>query len=352
MQIQEILKTFTVDRKHIQAVGNMVVVPITSDHEFTDVADAHEITLTRDHTYNRMEFKNNSSRVGIVIQGYTLINDQRAQDRTVPYAHLIKAANTKIIPANCVQSHQCGTFNANQIRPDDFMILPPSIRGMALARSTYSEGETGALWDYLRTWSRSMDCRENGLRQFYSKFKDNLDIFVAQFEPVEKQLGAIVLINGKVVAIDIMPKYATWKAVWRTLIRDSYGAEAVRMGETGSAVLLTANIKSDDVKTVDDLETAFESAKAVFYDEIQSLVGNAVQLSVGVRELERTGELTMVKLESEHYSGQGVMHGSERFIYVSLIPAGATAEQKERFESLRPATLRSNPYGTTGFRFH
>ena len=347
MQIQELLRGYVVDKSNIQSVGNMTVIPITSDTEFTNVADLNDVKLKRDVTYNTLEFSNQSGQVGIVLQGWTIIEpNQKAQDRTVPHAQLIRAANSKAVPANCVQRTQGELFDVGKLNQDKFMVLPPSLRGIALRKSSYTSSNVGDLWEDLGRWITGVDCNTNGLQIFYSQFEDKLEQFVAQFEPVEKQLGAIVLINGQIVAIDILPKYSNWKQCWRALIRDSYGAEAVRMATNEGSHDMSPKFDTTKINSIDDLINVYETAKSSFYNEIQRLVGESIQLSLLYKELERMSELTMLKFENEQFVGQGVLHGSNHFIYLSLLSTKGKSVQTTRFSS-----LRREPYTDSSFFF-
>jgi len=347
LQIQELLVGYVVDRSNIQSVGNMTVIPIISDVEFTNVADINDVTLKSDPQYNTLEFKNASGNIGIVMQGWTMIDrNQHAQDRTVPYAHLIKAANAKLIPANCVQASQAGHFDMSKIKQDSFMILPPSLRGIAIKKATFEEADTGALWDTLSTWSKGIDCRTNGLQLFYSQFEDRLEQFVAQFEPVNKQLGAIVMINGRIIAIDVLPKYDSWKKSWRAIIRDSYGAEAVRIIQNEGATINSPAIDLEKVNSIEDLTTQYDQMKNAFHDNVQHIVGQTIQLNVGYRVLERIGELTMMKFENEQLVGQGVLHGDKHYVYLSLVSTEGKRTTAPQFKS-----LRREPYAGSSFQF-
>lgn len=347
MQIQELLRGYVVDKGNIQSVGNMTVIPIISDVEFTNVADVNEVTLKRDPQYNVLEFQNTGGSVGIALQGWCLIDrEQHAQDRTIPYAHLIKAANSKMIPANCVQAHQGGHFEASRVKQDSFMILPPSLRSIAFKKASYQNADTGALWDDLGKWIKGYDCHSNGLQYFYSQFEDKLEQFVAQFEPVEKQLGAIVLLNGNLVAIDVLPKYDSWKKCWRALIRDSYGAEAVRIATNDGSVDISPTMDISSIESIDDLVNVYESSKVEFYNTVQSIVGSIVQLNVMFKTLERANELTMLKLDNEQFSGQGVLHGDNHFVYLSLMSTKGKSVPVKRFTS-----LRREPYADSSFLF-
>lgn len=345
--IQEILKGYTVDRSNIQNVGNMTVIPIISDTEFTNVANVNEVTFKEDVDYNRLKFANSSGDIGITLQGWSIIESkQHAQDRTLPYAHLVKAGSSKLIPANCIQHTQAGHFDPKRWDQDDFMILPPSLRATALAKSSHRDSEVGALWNSLRSWVRGVDCNSNGLKSFYSKFEDRLEQFVAQFEPVEKQLGSVVLINNEIVAIDIVPKYDTWKRMWRTIIRDSYGGEAVRVAENEGAKVNNPVMDLNEINTIDDLDNCYEQMKNTFYNSVQGSFAQVAEVSVAYKKQEEIDELTLVKLTSQPFVGQGVLHGENHFVYLSLVTTSAKVKPKEKFQS-----LRREPYSNDNFSF-
>ncbi len=254
IKINELLKGYKVDHSGIQNITNMTCIPLISETEYTPIADFTSVNLNRDVAYGELEFKNDADDIGILLQGYTLITDQHAQDRTVPYARLIKGKSTIHVAANCVQAHQCGLIDISRLKASDIKILPPSLRAMAMIKgephSTKSQG-FGALWDNLATWADKIDLKEDGLIAFYTKFKEQLDQFVASFESVKNQLGAITILNNDVVAIDIVPKYNTWLQIFRPLIRDSYGAEAMRLIQNGQLKSLDSIL--DDTK-VDDMD--------------------------------------------------------------------------------------------------
>lgn len=346
MKVQELLKGYVVDRGNIQSVGNMTVIPILAEQEFTDVADIHDVTLKRDSAYNELEFKNSSGKIGIALQGWTMIDPQPAQDRTIPYGHLISAGSDKKVPANCVQARQGGHFNTAALNQENFMILPPSLRSVALQKSSYRSSDYSALWSTLKRWSNGMDCESNGLQMFYSKHKDKLAQFVAQFEPVEKQLGAIVIINGNIMAVDIMPKYSSWKSTWRALIRDSYGAEAVRLADAEKAKVPSIDITG--IKNWKDLKKSYQDTTNEFYGGLEAQVGELASIDVSYNKLESINELAMLKLDHSQFRGQGVLHGDQHFIYLSLVSTSmkSTTTKKRQFQS-----LRHNPYGDSGFFF-
>ena len=112
MILKDLLKGFAAHQP--QSVGNMSVIPLTApDSEYHDVGDVSDVDLDRDTDYSSLHLRTRrSSGVTIVPNGLTYITKERAQDRAVHSAHLIK--DTKKVGAFCVQSSQCGHMSGQQ----------------------------------------------------------------------------------------------------------------------------------------------------------------------------------------------------------------------------------------------
>ena len=343
IKINELLKGYKVDRSGTQNAANMIVVPLISETEYTPIADFTSINLNRDVAYGELEFKNISDDIGILLQGYTLITSQHAQDRTVPYAHLIKGKSTTRVAANCVQAHQCGLIDVSRLKTSDIKILPPSLRAMAMIKghpnSTNSQ-DFGALWGNLATWADKIDLKEGGLVAFYTKFKEQLDQFVASFESVNNQLGAITILNNEIVAIDIVPKYNTWLQIFRPLIRDSYGAEAIRLIQNGQIKSLVSILDDKKVDDINDLEKEFNKNTETFFDSISDIVKQNTELEVEYKALQEIGDLNLVKFESQGMIGCGVFHG-DHVVYLSLVSKDIM-RKKEKVSDFKSTGVYSN----------
>lgn len=350
--IKDLLRGYRVDMSNLQVVGNMAVVPLVSDQEFTSrVGDVDEIALNKDIDYGTLQFKNQSGEVGIVLQGATIVTRQAAQDRTVPRAVILKGKAVQNVNAFCVQSTQGGTMNTGQIGEEfgdesPFFILPPTMRGHALAQTRGGHTGYNGLWESLSKYTGSFSGvhASSEIRDIYDRYRGELDTFVAQFEPIPNQLGAVVMIDRQVVAVDIMPTFRSWKVMWRGLIRDSYGVEAMRTAGDGKgevwhydlnvgAVSDLQSLRDEMHKTLNGLVAAIrQSWEEVDKDSLVTSVENEIS---GVR---------LVKIESERFQGQAVVH-DEHTVYLSLIPKGSTRESRERF------TRRSQTYRDGDFTF-
>lgn len=335
-KVKELLRGYGVDLENLQTVGNMTVIPIVSEQEFAaGVADVDEVELTKDVDYGTLRFTNQSGQIGIVMQGASIITQQRAQDRTVPQATILKGKGSVNVDAFCVQSSQGGHFRTSELKEEfkdepPYKILPPTLRSLALTRSYGGGHSYSNLWRDLEGYTGTYaNLRASShLVDLYTKYKDDLDKFVAQFEPVPHQLGAIVMIDQEVVAVDIMPTHRSWKVMWKTLIRDSYGAEAIRTAGAGKGIVWAYNLKLDNITDLQSLEDEMHRTVSALFAAIKErweevdkemLVQDVQQDLQGVRR---------VNVASDRFMGQAVIH-DEHCVYLSLIPKGSTRERRE-----------------------
>ena len=105
--------------------------------------------------------------------------------------------------------------------------LPVAMREEALdGRNVRSYDK---LWAPIRAFIRSVGLSNAGhLEYFMERFAKEMEQFVAQFEIVPRQVGAIVLINGDVIGIERVPNYRFFKVMWGPLIRECYGSMSIQ----------------------------------------------------------------------------------------------------------------------------
>jgi hypothetical protein len=353
--IKDLLRGFRVDMASLQVVANMAVVPLVSDQEFTSrVGDVDEVVLNRDIDYGTMQFKNQSGEVGIVLQGATIVTKQAAQDRTIPRAVILKGKAIENVNAFCVQSTQGGYVDASRVGDEfgdesPFFVIPPTLRGHAMAQSRGGGSGYSTLWKTLEKYTGSFSGVRSSshIRDIYDTYRSQLDTFVAQFEPVPNQLGAVVIIDRQVVAVDIMPTFRSWKVMWRGLIRDSYGVEAMQTAGAGKGEVWHYDLNAGAVSDLESLRsemhrtlTGLVAAVRQSWEDVdkEALVTSVDNEISGIR---------LVNIESERFQGQAVVH-DEHTVYLSLIPKESTRGAREAF---RRANRRSQTYRDGDFTF-
>lgn len=211
-----------------QSVGNMEVIPLVDEGDIQDENLGPPEVEVGTSDYGTVNLRNDMEQPTIVPPGAGWVVKEAAQDHAIGGGTLIGPGKSKRIDtARCIQSRQSGTITRGK---HEMLILPAQLRTQALAlrkRHGYSE-----LWDALARFNAGygrVNGDERSLAPFLQHFKSQLDQFVAEFELVPKQIGAIVLVNGALVGIELAPNERYWAAVWTPLIRVCYGSWSIRM---------------------------------------------------------------------------------------------------------------------------
>jgi len=214
----------------MQQVGAMSVLPLIADKKYqSDEYAAPNDLAVRSDSYGDLGFQNSGDKIVIIPAHAMYITKQRAQDHAMTKAGVVNPGSSKVYDdAACVESSQAG-----HLRPEkrEMSILPWSMREFATSKR--------GLVSYDKLWSTigvfnfesGVNHHNRHLSYFYDKFKDTLDEFVAQFEVVPNQVGAIILINGTVFGVERTPSYEYFKKIFETLIRSCYGAAALRISQ-------------------------------------------------------------------------------------------------------------------------
>lgn len=316
MALSEFLNGLTPGQ--IQSVGNMSVIPLVSHEEYTKVGSVDDVVLERDTNYSSLHLATKADYVTIVPNGMAFITKQNAQDRAVPSAHLLtKGGRGREVPAFCVQSTQNGYMRKSDT-DHKVHLLPQSLRYKAFRKRTNRGGHYYAnLWEDLERFNTSMGVGGNYLITFLNKYAEQLDQFVAEFELVDNQRGAIVLINDQVAGVEISPNHAAFRDVWKPMIRDCYGAEsafAAKQAKPHESAMIR------DVESLDELVSAVSDAQASELQHAKSIVGNILSQAETTTVAEQAGNLELLAVDTEHYEGQAARTRDENeWVYVSLM---------------------------------
>lgn len=300
----------------MQSVGWMQVIPLISelvDDRFVSPAQAQVATTG----YGKLNFRNTEAKEMIVPAGATYIVEQAAQNHALPHAGLVKAkALREFNTAMCVQASQGGYIKEGQ---HELMLLPLPLREQAhtIRRKT----EYNRLWPAIAEFNRSLgvsDARGGHLELFFAQFKEQLESFVAQFEPVPKQVGAIILIGGKVAGVERMPNYAFFDSMWRPLIRECYGSMAVSEAKKhGNPPVPKTRVPVERARTLSELRKNLEKAEEEEYNRVAALVDNLLEMDIPATSDEKDGTFSVEGLTSQQFVGQVIREG-EKSIYATL----------------------------------
>jgi hypothetical protein len=286
----------------------MTVLPLTSqERELPLLGSPRDLHLVRDVTYTEMVMGTRSPHVTIVPQGLVWLTKERAQDRTIPSAHLVRGERR--CPAFCVQSSQGGLMRGGH---EELRLLPAGLRGIALAKRTQTG--VGTLWDDLAAFNQGLGVSGNFLATFFQDYAKQLAEFVAQFEPVPGQRGAVVLVNDRVAGIELMPSPEAFLALWEPLIRDCYGAEAIaRQGQAAPKPAPPPTVSS-----LDDLPRIVAEMAAGQQARLEKVVDGVLAEKARLRLEQQEGELQLSTVAASTCEGQVVRWRGDT-VYMSLL---------------------------------
>lgn len=290
MNLNHLLKDFTLGEK--QESGVMSVVPLLSkEGDATDkMASFSDLEFVGTNGYGNMVFNNHSDKPFIIPTGYSVITKQLAQDHGATFAHLLKPNEHRDIGITCcIEQTQGGYIDGKGVQ--DFYLLPLYVRkkhferygrGLERAELNTYRLDFSRLWPIISEFQNQLVQKsEAHLVYFFNKFVDQLNQFNAEFEVVKGQRGAIILINNRIVGIEIAPTEAYWKVVWKRLIRDCYGSEVVRLTtlnlvkEFEEASKRELNLQN--CTSIEDIEAALESYKDSYQEEISRNIGGFLE---------------------------------------------------------------------------
>jgi len=303
----------------IQSVGYMQVIPLISDmtdDRFVSPEQGSEISTS---DYGSMVFKNKTQNIMIVPSEATYVHKgQKAQDHAMTHAGLVKKKAQKTFrTAACVQQSQGGYLN---IKDSGHMsILPFPLREEAA--KVRQKSEYSKLWPAITKLNQEMGLRSYGhLEYFYDHFRKELDHFVAEFELVSNQIGAIVLINGKIVGIERTPNYEYWKSIWPALIRECYGSLAIIESKKGPPKVPDTRVEMSEVNSLQDLLDAVEDVEQREYEKVKSVVQSVCETEIAKTKISGEDEdgFQVDSLKSDRFVGQAVRE-DEKILYASIV---------------------------------
>ena len=302
----------------IQSVGLMQVIPLIGEDAGVDIQPPLDAIVSTED-YGRLVFENRSADLMLVPSHAAYVVKQAAQDHAMPGAAFVRSRGKRRYDgAMCVQRSQGGLVGKAQHK---LAILPLPLRRPALKmrkQSAYNR-----LWDSIEKFNRAAGTNGGGdLVRFLKHYERQLDQFVAEFELVPGQIGAIILVGGEVVGVERAPSQAYWTAVWEALIRSCYGAYAV-MVERGQKAVPETRVPLDArrARSLDDLERALDAAERLEDEFARRKVRELLDEPFVYESEEAVEGLDLETVANEELTGQVVRDGDD-VVYASLIANG------------------------------
>lgn len=304
----------------IQSVGLMQVIPLTSqisDDRFGLPGQA----VVSTSGYGTLVMRNLADQPLIIPKDTAYVVKQAAQDHALPHVGLIGPGAKATFPtAACIEQTQGGYIKADQY---SLIILPFQLREAAFA-SRQQEGYN-KLWPTIRGLNQRMGLGSNPAHVsiYLRAFSQQLAQFVAEFEPVPGQVGAIILLNGRVVGVERTPSWGYWLDIWPSLIRECYGSLALQAAREQMPVDPGPTRQAlGSFETVAALQAGLQTTEQQEAEATRAVVR---ELSLEPLEVEPDGVLaglTVDTLQSQHFIGQTV-RAEGQVVYASLTATAA-----------------------------
>ena len=321
----------------IQSVGYMQVIPLVSDlsdNRFVSPVEAEADVFTT--SYGTLGFRNPSDCLLIVPCHAGYVVKQAAQDHAMAHAGVVCSAGERSFnTAMCIQQSQGGFIQRGSYR---MLILPYALRERAL--EVRKEKSYNKLWDAISVFNREMGVQAAGHLEFFLKhFRKELDEFVAEFECVPGQIGAIILVDDQVVGVERAPSHAYWQSVWPCLIRECYGSLAIRVaqlkGERPEAPVSRTPVP--EVSSLDELESVIAEIARQEDERAKATVRELLDEQLTLTRDESTAGLSIETVQPGRFTGQVIRDG-DRIVYASL-PATQKWLSDNKWQTAQPFAI-------------
>ena len=303
-----------------QVVDEMSVIPLVGRSR-GNIASPENLQFESTINYGSMKFKNEDTTKPAIVPTHLMIRATGAQDHAMSGSGIVAASKSKVFKnACCIEETQGGLLGSLRNEED---ILPISLRRSLLNPGKRSEPHYGKLWEDIKSWMRGLNIKSQSgahLRYFYDNqdIKQSLEQFAAEFEPVDGQIGAVILFGGVPVGLEIMPSEDHWNTYWKHLIRGCYGAELIRLkalGKIQPSTLILPDIPKD--AQPEQVQQILEQFAIHLSEEIIPLLEN-INISTNNKLSSSQGLDTRLITTASGGGGDIILEGPEP-IYVSLV---------------------------------
>lgn len=230
-----------------QMYKNLALFPLISDekvephYQLLDEAlsqgCARVTEISESGSVPELKFINECDRPVLLLDGEELVGAK--QNRIVNLTVLAPAHKTIVIPVSCVEA---GRWHAES---DEFTSAKRAHyatgRACKAAHVTNSLRTVGSrcsdqseVWANISEKAERMDAfSDTGAAEaLYKTYQDSLDNYHKAFSAIDKQAGALFLINGEAVGLDLFDSPQTLASQLPKLVQ-SYALDAIDAGQTG-----------------------------------------------------------------------------------------------------------------------
>jgi hypothetical protein len=167
----------------------------------------------------------------LLLDGEELVGAK--QNRVLNLTILVPPRHRSTIPVSCVESgrwrrvsHHFGSAPRAQFaegRAAKMQQVTSSLRAHGSRRS-----DQRAVWNAIAEKAVRLKAESDtsAMSAMYERLDHSIEDFVAAFPPVERQVGAVFLVNGRLAGLELFDASSTWRKLSPKLVR-SYALDAI-----------------------------------------------------------------------------------------------------------------------------
>jgi len=237
--IKEYLEKAKIGRK--QSYRNLAVYPLLSTYSVsTDYLLLDEalseglmevVEVDKEGSVPELKVKNKSPKMILILDGEELVGAK--QNRIVNTTILVQGRSSLVIPVSCVEQGRW-SYDGPRFHSQERM-MSSGLRAMKTEQVNYSvrasgefRADQGAIWDGIAEKADRMAAPSptGAMATIYDKEMSSIRDYVSHFRLMDSQVGAIFMINGKVVGLDSFGNPESFSKVFEKLM-ESYALDAI-----------------------------------------------------------------------------------------------------------------------------
>ena len=266
--MQELIKDY-IDRVQIgaeQSYKNLAVFPVVSDYvipfDYLTLDEAlsedliEVVEIDKGGSVPELKVINKSEKMVLILDGEELIGAK--QNRIVNTTILVPAMETVVIPVSCVEEGRW-SYDTERFHSEE-RIMAPMMRAskasqvnLSLRQSGDFRSDQGAIWNEIsaKASRRQAESDSMAMAAIYKKDRSNIHDYLQNFAMVDSQIGAIFLINGKVVGMDCFGKPETFAKTFKKIV-ESYALDAIDWYDSKTESKTSKTKVNNFLKTAND----------------------------------------------------------------------------------------------------
>jgi len=237
--ITQYLEQTKVGRK--QSYKNLALFPLLSTYsvrfsyllldEALSEGVIEVVEVDKEGSVPELKVINKSSKMVLILDGEELVGAK--QNRVVNTTIMIKENSSTVIPVSCVE-HGRWSYSSASFRSENRM-MSSNLRSRKVQQVNYSvrcsgefRSDQGAIWEEIAQKAERMhvDSPTGAMASIYEKQMPSIQEYTKQFSLIDGQVGAVFMINGKVIGMDGFGKHETFGKVFNKLL-SSYAIDAI-----------------------------------------------------------------------------------------------------------------------------